>query len=81
MKTLIILFTLTLVFILIWHFQFIKKEKQRHNYIINSLNTNLNFENEKNTKLVFDKDYNYKLLNFKLNIIKEQVDLIKEISN
>ncbi|UAB74359.1 hypothetical protein [Mesoflavibacter sp. SCSIO 43206] len=81
MKTLIILFTLTLVFILIWHFQFIKKEKQRHNYIINSLNTNLNFENEKSTKLIFDKDYNYKLLNFKLNIIKEQVDLLKEISN
>jgi len=79
MKTLIILFTLTLVFILIWHFQFIKKEKQRHNYIINSLNTNLNFENEKSTKLIFDKDYNYKLLNFKLNIIKEQVDLLKEI--
>ena len=81
METLIILFTLTLVFILIWHFQFIKKEKQRHNYIINSLNTNLNFENEKSTKLIFDKDYNYKLLNFKLNIIKGQVDLLKEISN
>ena len=81
METLIILFTLTLVFILIWHFQFIKKEKQRHNYIINSLNTNLNFENEKITKLIFDKDYNYKLLNFKLNIIKGQVDLLKEISN
>ena len=81
METPIILFTLTLVFVLIWHFQFIKKEKQRHNYIINSLNTNLNFENEKNTKLIFDKDYNYKLLNFKLNIIKGQVDLLKEISN
>ncbi|WP_417557285.1 hypothetical protein [Mesoflavibacter zeaxanthinifaciens] len=81
METLIILFTLTLVFILIWHFQFIKKEKQRHNYIINSLNTNLNFENEKSTKLIFDKDYNYKLLNFKLNIIKGQVDLLTEISN
>ncbi|WP_336065322.1 hypothetical protein [Mesoflavibacter sp. CH_XMU1404-2] len=81
METPIILFTLTLVFVLIWHFQFIKKEKQRHNYIMNSLNTNLNFENEKNTKLFTAKDYNYKLLNFKLNLIKRQVDLLKEISN
>lgn len=81
METPIILFTLTLVFVLLWHFQFIKKERQRHHYIVNSLNTNLNLEKEKNTKLIVTKDYNYKLLNFKLNLIIRQVDLLKEISN
>ena len=81
METPIILFTLTLVFVLIWHFQFIKKERQRHHYIVNSLNINLNLEKEKNTKLIVTKDYSYELLNFKLNLIKRQVDLLKEISN
>lgn len=81
---------ITLVFLIlmmllsiVWHVHLIKNEKQFHNIIIQDIEEKIAFETNKraNKNATIFKVNHEKIIDFKLSIIKQQLELLTVISN
>lgn len=77
----LIIFLITLI-ALFWHFNVIKKEIKQHNLIVYDLQNKLGQQSSLKDYLIKqNSDIYIEKLNFKLSIIKNQIEILKQISN
>lgn len=75
-----ILFLVTLI-LLFWHFNVVKKEIYHHNLIVHDFQNKL--DKQTNLKEYLAKQnskINIERINFKISIIKNQIEILKQIS-
>lgn len=76
----LIIFLITL-FAIFWHFNVIRKEIKQHNLIVYDLQNKLGQQSSLKDCLINQNSSIYiKKLNFKLSIIKNQIEILKQIS-
>ncbi|HIC31043.1 MAG TPA: hypothetical protein EYO76_03915 [Flavobacteriaceae bacterium] len=76
----LIIFLITLIAIF-WHFNVIRKEIKQHNLIVYDLQNKLGQQSSLKDYLINQNSSIYiEKLNFKLSIIKNQIEILKQIS-
>lgn len=83
MNITLVFLLLLMLFTIVWHFNFIKNEKQIHNSIIQDIEEKILCEENKSAtknSIIFKVNHE-KVINFKISIIKQQLELLSVISN
>jgi hypothetical protein len=82
MNITILFLLLIFLYSIVWHVNSIKKEKQLHSLFIHEIEEKMELEiiKQKNMQNK-SKTNHWKVIGFKLSIVKQQVDLLSTISN
>ncbi len=72
---------LMILFSVIWHINIVKREKQFHSLVVHDIEGKIELEiNKKKYMLGKSKTNHMKIIDFKLSIVKQQIELLTVIS-
>lgn len=81
MNVTLLFLLLMILFSVIWHINIIKREKQFHSLIIHGIEEKIELEiNKKRDILGKSKKNHMKIIDFKLSIVKQQLELLTVIT-